>query len=286
MPPPVEAYCDDLVLIAHTLPHFIEYVEAIAQYLADMGMSLNVGKCVYATTTHIPSIMVHLDPNNASTPWVCLIAKSTVPYVGLRLDPKGMASMKEKHVLRCEALAGWCKNTLGPASVPHDVMAALVGGILRYAVPYLSDTAAEVVRLNIAIKTAAVQFENLPKDLSNVVVRSGKGLKLADIRVLCRDSVVVTVAQLTHHRSAVIKGEPQAVLDDLHAYGVCGQFRVPSMAFASHGGDTWVDHAEGDGNAGSRSPHAVIGVLVRARPSTASAMGRTAMGDPVLHLQG
>ena len=88
----------------------------------------------------------------------------------------------------------------------------------------------------------ALQFENLPKDLSNVVVRFGKGLKLADIRVLCRDSVVVTVAQLTRHRWVVIKGELRALLDDLHTpYGMCGQFMLPSTEFASHAGDTWVD---------------------------------------------
>ena len=64
---------------------------------------------------------------------------------------------------------------------PHEVMEGVVGGIVPYAVPYLSDIAEGVVRLNAAIKTSAVQFENQPKDLSNVVVRSGKGLKLADI---------------------------------------------------------------------------------------------------------
>ena len=67
--------------------------------------------------------------------------------------------MKKKHVLRCEALLGWCKNTLGPASVPHEVMAAVVGGIVRYAAPYLSDTAEAVIKLNTAIKSAALQFE-------------------------------------------------------------------------------------------------------------------------------
>ena len=113
-------------------------------------------------------------------------------------------------------LLGWCKNTPRLASVPHEVMAAVVGGISRYAAQYLSDTAEEVVRLNAAIKIATLQFE-LPKDLSNVAVRSGKGLKLlADIRVLCCDSVVVTLAQLTHHCLAVIKGEWRAMLDDLH----------------------------------------------------------------------
>ena len=86
---------------------------------------------------------MHPSPNNAVTPWVCLVAKSTAPYLGFRLDPKGMASMKEKHVLRCEALLGLCKNTLGPASVPHEVievMAAVVGGLVRDAAPYLSET--------------------------------------------------------------------------------------------------------------------------------------------------
>ena len=130
--PVVQAYCDDLLLIAHSLPQFPEYGATIAQCLADMGMSLNAGKCAYATTTPVPSIMVHLSPINAVTPWVCLVAKSTVPYLGLRLDPKGMASMKEKHELRCAALLGWCKNTLGPASLPHEVIVAVVGGIVRY----------------------------------------------------------------------------------------------------------------------------------------------------------
>ena len=43
----------------------------------------------------------------------------------------------------------------------------MVGGILRYAAPYLSDAAETVVKLSAAIKAAALQFENLPKDPSN-----------------------------------------------------------------------------------------------------------------------
>ena len=164
----VQAYCDDLRLIARSFPPFLEYVAPITQYLADMGMSLNISKCAYATTVHIPSITVCVNPNNAAAPWVCLRAKGTVPYLALRLDPRGMASMKEKHVLRCEALLGWCKTTLGPAPVPHEVIAAVVGGMVRYAAPYLLDTAETVVKLNAAIKAAALQFEKLPKDLSNL----------------------------------------------------------------------------------------------------------------------
>ena len=288
LPPLVQAYCGDLLLIAHFLPQFLEYAAASVQYLANMGMPLNVGKCVYATTARIPSVMVHLSPNNAATPWVCLVAKSRVPYLGLRLDPKGMASMKEKHVLRCETLLGWCKNTLRPASIPHEVMAAIVGGIVRFAAPYLSDTAEELVRLNAAIKIAALRFENVPKNLSNAAVRSGNGPKFVDIWVLCRDSVVVTLPELAHHRSAVVKGELRAMLGDPHTrYGVCGQFMVPSAAFALHAGDTWVDRvlrAMGRLGVGLLMPSSLYSCVQR--PSAAGAMGGTAMGDPVLHLQG
>ena len=240
--PLVQAYCDDLMLIAHSLPQFLEYAAAIAQYLTDMGMSLNVSKCTYANTARIRSIMVCLNPGNAAAPWVCLHAKGTVPYLGLRLDPRGIASMKEKHVLQCEALLGWCKNTLGPASVPHEVMAAVVGGIVRYAAPYVSEMAEAVVKRNAAIKAAALQFKKLPKDLSNVAVRCGHGLPLADVQFMCRDSVVATLAQLTHHRSATVRTELRAMLRDMHLqYGVCGQFLVPSTSFATQAGSTWVD---------------------------------------------
>ena len=68
VPPLVQAYRDDLLLTAHSLPQFLEYAAAIAQYLTDMGMSLNVGKFAYATTAHIPSIMVCVNPGNAGPP--------------------------------------------------------------------------------------------------------------------------------------------------------------------------------------------------------------------------
>ena len=240
--PLVQAYCDNLLLIGHSLPQFLEYAAAIAQYLKDMGMSLNVCKCAYANTACIHSIMVYLSPGNTAAPCVCLCAKSTVPYLGLRLDPRVIATMKEKHVVRCEALLGWHKSTLGPASVPNEVMAAVVGGIVWYAAPYVSDTAEAVVKLNAAIKSAALQFEKLPKDLSNVAVRSGNGLRLADVQVLCRDSVVATLLQLTHHRSTAVRDELGAMLRDMHKqYGVCGQFLVPSASIATHAGNTWVD---------------------------------------------
>ena len=99
-----------------------------------------------------------------------------------------------------------------------------------------------MIKPNTAIKAAALQFEKLPKDLSNVAVRSGHGLRLADVQVICRDSVVATMAQLTHHRSTTVRDELRAMLRDMHVqYGVCGQFMVPPASFATHAGNTWVD---------------------------------------------
>ena len=52
---------------------------------------------------------------------------------------------------------------------------------------------------------------------------------------MCLDSVVVTLAQLAHHRSAMVKGELRAMRGNVHTqYGVCGKFMVPSTAFALH----------------------------------------------------
>ena len=45
VPPLVQAYYDDVLLIGHSLPLYLEYAAAIAQYRTDMGMSLNVSKC-------------------------------------------------------------------------------------------------------------------------------------------------------------------------------------------------------------------------------------------------
>ena len=68
VPPLVQAYCDDLLLIAHSLQQFLEYAAAMAQYLTDMGMSLKVGKCAYANTARMHSIMVCLSPGNTAAP--------------------------------------------------------------------------------------------------------------------------------------------------------------------------------------------------------------------------
>ena len=45
-----QAYIDDLLVVAHTLQHFVERVEAVAAYLGMMGMELIPHKCAMAST--------------------------------------------------------------------------------------------------------------------------------------------------------------------------------------------------------------------------------------------
>ena len=46
----IQAYIDDLLVVANTLQHFGEGVEAVAAYLGMMSMELNPRKCAMATT--------------------------------------------------------------------------------------------------------------------------------------------------------------------------------------------------------------------------------------------
>ena len=97
--------------VAHTLPQFLEYAAAIAPYL-DMGMSLNVPKCAYATTTKISAVMVCLDPDNEVSPWVRLDAKGSVLYLGLRLDLMGCKQTQTcSHTAHAEAPLTACPRS-------------------------------------------------------------------------------------------------------------------------------------------------------------------------------
>ena len=56
----IQAYIDDLLVVAHTLQHFVEGVGAVAAYLGMMGMGLNPRKCAMATTEGVPGLQLRL----------------------------------------------------------------------------------------------------------------------------------------------------------------------------------------------------------------------------------
>ena len=64
----IKAYIDDLLVLAHTLQHFVDGVEAVAAYLEMMAMELNHRKCATATTEGVPGLQLRLCPN-LRDPW-------------------------------------------------------------------------------------------------------------------------------------------------------------------------------------------------------------------------
>ena len=74
----IQAYIDDLLVVAHTLQHFVEGVEAVAAYLGMMGMELNPRKCAMATTEGVPGLQLRLCPH-LENPWYWVPAADSVP---------------------------------------------------------------------------------------------------------------------------------------------------------------------------------------------------------------
>ena len=74
----IQAYIDYLLVVAHTLQHFVEGVEAVAAYLGMMGMELNPRKCAMATTEGSPVLHLRLCPH---------VQKPLAPGAGGGLHP-------------------------------------------------------------------------------------------------------------------------------------------------------------------------------------------------------
>ena len=121
----IQAYIDNLLVVAHTLQHFVEGVEAVAAYLGMMGMELNPRKCAMASTEGVPGLRLRLCPH-LENPWYWVPAADSVPYLGLQLQLDGEFSLQRKHRLRLAAVHHWCLNTLAPPKVVQDVILAIL----------------------------------------------------------------------------------------------------------------------------------------------------------------
>ena len=76
----IQAYIDDLLVLAHTLQHFVEGVEAVAAYLGMMGMELNPRKCAMGTMEGVPGLQLRLCPH-LENPWHWVPVADSVPYL-------------------------------------------------------------------------------------------------------------------------------------------------------------------------------------------------------------
>ena len=126
----IQAYMNDLLVVAHTLQHFVKGVEAVAVYLGMMGRELNPCKCAMATTEGVRGVQLRLCPH-LENPWHWVPAADSVPYLRLQLQPYGEFPLQRKHRLRLAAVHHWCANTVATPKVVQDVILAIQGGMTK-----------------------------------------------------------------------------------------------------------------------------------------------------------
>ena len=202
----IQAYIDDLLVVAHTLQHFVEGVEAVAAYLGMMGMELNSRKCAMATTEGVPVLQLRLCPH-PENPWHWVPAADSVPYLGLQVQPDREFSLQHKHQLRLAAVHHWCLNTLAPPKVVQDVILAILGGVTQYVAPFIaddSDTARHLdhITVQVAKNRARYAFDALRNSLQD-----NRTLVLTRVPTRCQQATMALLGTPIHHCSASVRAE-------------------------------------------------------------------------------
>ena len=236
----IQAYIDDQLVVAHTLQHFVEGVEAVATYLGMMGMELNPRKCAMATTEGVPGLQLRLCPH-LENPWHWVPAADSVPYLGLQLQPDGKFSLQRKHRLRLAAVHHWCLNTLAPPKVVQDVILAMFGGVTQYVAPFIaddSDTACHLDHITVQVAQDRVRdaFDASPDSLQD-----DRTLGLTGVATRCQHAAVALVGTLVHHRSTSVRTEVTKMFWEIAgAHRICPDVHYPVPEFATLAGGDWV----------------------------------------------
>ena len=207
----IRAYINDLLVVAHTLQHFVEGLEAVATYLGMMGIELNSRKCAMATTEGVPSLQLRLCPH-LENPWHWVPAADSVPYLGLQLQPDGEFSLQRKQRLRPAAVHHRCLNTLAPPKVVQDVILAILGWVTQYVAPFIaadSDTARHLDHITVQVAKDRARYAF---DASRDSLQDDQSLGLTRVATQCQQAVVALVGTLVHHRSPSVRRGHQDVL--------------------------------------------------------------------------
>ena len=202
----IRGYIDDVLVVAHTLQHFVKGVEAVAAYLGMMDMELNPRKWAIATTEGVPGLQLRLCPHTKS-PWHWVPAADSLLYLGLQLQPDGEFSLQRKHRLRLAAVHHWCLNTLAPPKVVQDVILARLGGVTQYFAPFIaddSDTARHLDHIMVQVTKGRARYAF---DASRDSLQDDRTLGLTRVPTRCQQAAVALVGTLVHHRSASVRAE-------------------------------------------------------------------------------
>ena len=217
----IQAYIDNLLVVAHTLQHFVEGVKAVAAYLRMMGMELNPCKCAMATTEGVPGLQLRLCPHLKS-PWHWVPAADSVPYLALQLQPDGEFPLQRKHRLRLAAVHHWCLNTLALPEVVQDVILAILGGVTQYVAPFIADDSDTPRHLDHITVQVAKDRARYAFDTSLDSLQDDRILGLTRVPMRCQQAAIALVGTLVDHRSASVRAEVTRMIWGIAGvHGIC-----------------------------------------------------------------
>ena len=236
----IQAYIDDVLVLAHTLQHFAEGEEAVAAYLGMMGIELNPAKCAMATTEGVPGLHLHLCPHPQNPSHSVPVARS-VPYLELQLQPDREFSLQRKHRLRLAALPLTCLSTLAPSKVVQDVILWILGRVTKYVAPFIadvSDTARHLdhIMVQVANDRARYAFDASPDSLQEDCT-----LGLTRVPTRCQQAALALLGTLVHHSWASVRAEATRMFCEIAgAHGIRREVHYPVPEFATMAGVDWV----------------------------------------------
>ena len=214
-------------MVAHTLQHFAEVVEAVAAYLGMMGMELNHRKCAMATTEGVPGLQLRLCPH-LENPWHWVPAADSDPYLGLQLQPDGEFSLQRKHQLRLAAVHHWCLNTLAPPRVVQDVILAILGVVRQYVAPFIADDSNTARHLDHITVQVAKDRARYAFGASRDSLQDDSTLGLTRVPTRCQQAAVALVGTLVHHRSTSVRAEVTKMFWEMTgAHRICPEVHYP-----------------------------------------------------------
>ena len=230
-------YRDDLLLIVRNWEDLHAAINYLSDYLAALGMAFNPKKCRFMTTCPVAGIYACL-----SGKWVYLTADLHIVYLGVRLDPKGIASLPPKHFARVEALAAWACGSLSPSAVAVEAMRATIGGVVRFSAAFCSSTSPQVKALVRILRITGESVGKLAFDFSNFAIFSAHGMAMPDIGHLCRCGVISVTARLARHRCKTVREEVAKLLKSASdEWGICTEVFFPCAALSTVQGPRWED---------------------------------------------
>ena len=202
----IQAYIEDLLVVAQTLQRFVEGVQAVAAYLGMMGMELNPRKCAMATKEGFPGLQLRLWPH-LENPWHWVPAADSVPYPGLQLQPDGEFSLQRKHRLRLAAVHHWCLNTLAPPKLVQEVILAILGGVTQYVPPFIADDSDTARHLDHITVQVAKDRTGYAFDASRDSLQDDRILGLTRVPTRCQQAAVALVGTVVHVPSTSVRAE-------------------------------------------------------------------------------